>query len=61
MDDTGIIAAILTIGKIMATPPDERSKRLIENDSKELIGLFLQTEQDLKYWLEHRGELGFSQ
>jgi len=51
MDNIHIVAAILTVAQIVVFPSDERNQRLAM-DFKELVGLFSQTERNLRNWFQ---------
>jgi hypothetical protein len=55
-DTTSIVAAILTVARIISLPPDRR-KNYAEDDGREITRQFLQNEKNIRYFLEHPAEL----
>ncbi len=54
MDNIHIVAALLTIAQILVYPADERNQRFATHPEDDLMGLFSQTEQNLRNWFDRR-------
>lgn len=54
MDNIHIVAAILTLAQIVVYPVDDRNQRLATHPEDDLMGLFSQTEQNLRRWFHQR-------
>ena len=51
-DTVSIVAAILTLARIVSIPSDER-KNYADDDGQEITKQFLQNQKNIQYFLEH--------